>query len=70
MARHWSVFVSGGLTEKQAWAIDKMAEDAGMGEGINLLMDVSGCSRSKVQKMDRLTLRKFVDAVFKKYGKK
>ena len=47
MARHWSGFVAG-LSEKQAAALDKMAEAHGLGNGMDLLMRLTGCSSSKV----------------------
>jgi hypothetical protein len=47
-----------------------MADEAGFGSGIDLLMEASGCSRSKIQKMDRLTLREYIDTAFQKYGRK
>lgn len=67
MARHWSAFV--GVSEKQAYALDKMAEAAGKGDGMDILMEATGYSRSKVGKMDRLSLRHAVDKCFKEYGR-
>lgn len=67
MARHWSAFVA--VSERQAYALDKMAADAGIGDGMDLLMEISGKSRSKIGKMDRLTLRHMVDEAFSKYGR-
>lgn len=69
MAKHWSTYVPN-LTEKQAWALDKMAEAHGLGDGMDLLMKVSRCSRSKVGSFDRLTMRKYVDECFSTYGRK
>lgn len=69
MAQHWSRFVSG-LSEKQAGALDRMAEANGKGSGLDILMELTGYSRSKVGKMDRLSLRPFIDQAFKKYGGK
>lgn len=68
MAKHWSTYVSG-VTEKQAWALDRMAEAHGIGDGIDLLMKVSGHSRSKIGKLDRLTLRPILDECFETYGR-
>ena len=67
MAQHWSRFVS--VSEKQAYALDKMAQDAGIGNGMDLLMKLTGYSRSKVGKMDSRSLRLVVDEAFKTYGK-
>jgi hypothetical protein len=67
MARHWSAFVA--VTEKQARALDKMAQDNGYGDGMDLLMEVSGDSRSKVGKRDRLTVAGYVDECFKRFGR-
>lgn len=67
MARHWSVFVA--VTEKQGMALDRMARDAGMGDGMDLLMQLTGKSRSKIGKMDRASLRPVLDEAFDKYKK-
>lgn len=67
MARHWSVFVSG-VTEKQAYALDKMAERHNKGDGMDLLTEQARCSRSKIGKMDRLSLRKYIDQCFELYA--
>lgn len=69
MARHWSVFV-GGVSEKQARALDKMAAEHRIGDGMDLLMKLTGNSRSKVGKMDRLSLATYIDRAFKEYGRK
>lgn len=68
MASHWSRFVS--VSEKQAYALDKMAEEHGIGDGMDLLMKLTGNSRSKVGKMDSRSLRLVVDQAFKEYGRK
>lgn len=68
MARHWSAFV-GGVTEKQGMALDRMARDAGIGDGMDLLIQLTGKSRSKIGKMDRASLRPVLDEAFDKYGK-
>jgi hypothetical protein len=68
MARHWSVFV-GGLTERQAAALDKMAEAHGIGDGMDLLMRLTGYSRSKVGRMDQLSLCRYVDQAFRQFGR-
>jgi hypothetical protein len=68
MASHWSRFV-GGITEKQARALDRMARAHSMGDGMDLLMCLTGCSRSKVGKMDRLSLRRAIDRAFTEYGR-
>ena len=63
MARHWSTFVA--VSEKQARAIDKMVRDNDLrGDGCDLLARVGKCSRSKVGRMDRLTVQGLVDEVF------
>lgn len=67
MARHWSAYVSS-VSERQAYALDKMAAAADLGDGMDLLMKLSGYSRSKVGKMDRLTMRHLLDAAFSEYG--
>ena len=69
MARHWSAFCSG-VTSKQAVALDKMAEAHGIGDGMSLLMKLTGYSRSKVGKMDWMSLRPVIDRAFKEYGRK
>jgi hypothetical protein len=68
MARHWSVFCSG-ISERQAMALDKMAEAHGKGDGMSLLMELTGYSRSKVGKLDRLSLRRYIDRAFEEYGR-
>jgi hypothetical protein len=67
MARHWSVFVA--VTERQARALDKMAGAHELGDGMALLMEVSGSSRSGVGRMDRLTVARHVDECFKRWGR-
>lgn len=67
MARHWSAYVPT-VTERQAYALDKMAEAAEKGDGMDLLMWATGCSRSKVGKLDRITIRHALDKCFKGYG--
>lgn len=67
MAQHWSALV--GVTEKQAYALDRMAREAGLDDGMDLLMKVSGCSRSKIGRLDRLTLRQHLDTAFEQYGR-
>ena len=69
MAKHWSTYVSG-VTYKQAAALDRMAEAHGKGDGMNLLTEVTGNSRSKIGKMDSLSLRPAIDRCFELYGKK
>lgn len=68
MARHWSAFVPG-ITERQAMALDKMAEAHDVGDGMDLLMRISGYSRSKVGKCDRGRLRPYIDEAFSRYGR-
>lgn len=67
MARHWSAYV--GVSEKQAYALDKMAEEHDFYDGRELLCSVASCSSSKLGKMDRLTLRRHLDEAFEKYGR-
>lgn len=67
MARHWSVFCSG-VTERQGMALDRMARKHGIGDGMDLLMKLTGYSRSKVGKMDRASLRPYLDDAFEQYG--
>ena len=67
MARHWSAFVA--CTERQARALDKMAEAHDIGDGMDLLMSLTGYSRSKVGKMDRLSLSSVIDRAFREYGR-
>jgi hypothetical protein len=63
MARHWSVYC-GGVTERQGMALDRIARERGIGDGMDLLMDLTGYSRSKVGKMDRASLRPYLDEAF------
>ena len=67
MARHWSVFCRG-VSERQAMALDKMAEAHDKGDGMSLLCELTGNSRSKVGRMDRMSLRKYIDEAFALYG--
>jgi hypothetical protein len=67
MARHWSAFVS--CSDKQAYALDKMAEEHDLGDGMSLLMKITGNSRSKVGQMDAISLRHAIDKAFKEYGR-
>jgi hypothetical protein len=69
MARHWSRFVSG-VTERQAYALDRMAQEADKGNGMALLMEVLGCSSSKVGRTDSIDMRKAVDECFRRWGRK
>lgn len=69
MARHWSRFVPC-VSERQAMALDAMAEAHGMGDGMGLLEHLTGCSRSKVGRMDRLNLKRVIDRAFREYGRK
>lgn len=66
MAQHWSKFVD--VTPRQARALDRMAHDHGIGDGMDLLMQIAGLRRSKVQKMDKLQLAGLVDECFREYG--
>lgn len=66
MARHWSVFC-GGVTEKQAMALDRMARNHGLGDGMGLLMELTGKSRSYIGRMDRASLRPYLDEAFERY---
>lgn len=70
MARHWSVFVPG-VSEAQAYALDKMVEANELrGDGCDLLAKIAGCSRSKIGKYDRRSLRLVIDKAFAQYGRK
>jgi hypothetical protein len=68
MARHWSLFCSG-VTERQAVALDRIAEDNDLSSGMALLMQLTGYSRSKVGKMSWMHLRPIIDRAFKEYGR-
>jgi hypothetical protein len=68
MARHWSAYV--GVTERQAYALDRMAKEAGFADGQRLLTEVGSCSSSKLSKMDRPSLRALIDECFEQYGRK
>lgn len=67
MARYWSTYVA--VTEKQASALDQMARANGYSDGIALLSEVSGASRSKIGKSDRLTVKSWVDECFQRFGR-
>jgi hypothetical protein len=67
MAKHWSTY-TGGVTERQARALDAMAIAHGYNDGMDLLCEVGSYSRSKVTRLDRLSLAPTIDACFKKYG--
>lgn len=67
MANHWSSNIPH-ITEKQAYALDRMAEAHNLGTGLHLLLKVSGRSSSKLAKSDRLTMRRYIDECFKLYG--
>jgi hypothetical protein len=49
-------------------ALDKMAEAHDKGDGMSLLCELTGNSRSKVSRMDRMSLRKYIDEAFALYG--
>jgi hypothetical protein len=68
MARHWSVFVPG-VTGRQARALDTMAEARHLGDGMALLQEVTGASRSGVGRIDRLTMAGHVDECFRRWGR-
>lgn len=68
MAQHWSNFVA--VTERQARALDKMADAHGFRSGRELLCEVAGgISTSKLSKLDRLTVAGIVDKAFAEYGR-
>lgn len=46
-----------------------MAEEHNLVDGMNLLMEITGNSRSKVGKMDNMSLRHAIDKAFKEYGR-
>lgn len=69
MARHWSAYTPT-VSEKQAIALDRMAKTAGLHNGMDLLMKLSGYSSSKVQKLDRPTMRELLDRAFAEYGRR
>ena len=66
MARHWSAYTD--VSTNQGIALDRMARQHGIGDGMDLLMRLTGGSRSKVGKMDYASLRPFLDDAFERYG--
>jgi hypothetical protein len=74
MARHWSNFVE--VTDRQAYALDAMADENNKGDGLDILretlaesQDKETASKYQVQKLEGYPLRKLIDACFKKYGR-
>lgn len=67
MARHWSAYVA--VSERQARALDKMADAHGIYDGRSLLMQIDGCSSSKLSKYDRPTIQRLVDKAFAQFGR-
>ena len=68
MARHWSSYTRG-VTERQAMALDKMARQHGLGNGLKLLAEVAGCREYRISNMDRVSLRPYIDEAFERYGR-
>jgi hypothetical protein len=66
MARHWSAFCN--VSQSQGIALDRMAKNHGKGDGMSLLMELTGCSRSRVGKMDYASLRPYLDEAFELYS--
>lgn len=67
MARHWSAYTAG-VTEKQAMALDRMAKPHGYSNGQALLMDLANVSASKLSRMDRASLRPYLDEAFDRFN--
>lgn len=68
MARHWSAFVA--VSERQARALDHMADEHGFGDGRAILMHLASVSASKLSRMHRLDVQRLVDQAFEQYGRK
>jgi hypothetical protein len=68
MARHWSEFCGGNVTDRQGYALDKKADELGLGSGLMLIMKANGnLSSSKAQKKmagSRIVARQMMDAAF------
>lgn len=64
----WAKYVA--VTDRQAYALDRMADENGFADGAELLADVAEVSRSKLSKMASYQLRKAVDDAFRTYGSK
>lgn len=62
MARHWSAFCR--VSEKQGIALDRIARDHGLADGMALLQQLTGNSRSRIGKMDYASLRPYLDEAF------
>ena len=68
MATHWSRWVRG-VSERQAYALDRMARDNDLGDGMDLLMEISGRSRSSVGRLDAIDVRHLIDEAFRRWGR-
>lgn len=72
MARHWASYAGQGLTDKQVRALDLMAAEHGFSDGLALIAEANGLSRSKANKQmseDRHKARQMLDAAFANYGR-
>lgn len=65
MASHWSKHTAN-VSGKQAYALDKIADDLGLSSGLSVLMQVTGASSSKTQRImaDYPAARRIIDAAF------
>ncbi|MDD3494008.1 MAG: hypothetical protein PHZ19_11000 [Candidatus Thermoplasmatota archaeon] len=72
MAKHWSTYGGKGLSDRQIFAIDKMAKENGFADGLEIIRSVNNMSRSKAstQLADKFRAKELVDNVFEKYGRK
>lgn len=68
MASHWSKWFGRALSQKQASALDRMAEKHGFRDGGALLVEIAGTYQSKLARMSSLQLRPYIDEAFEKYG--
>lgn len=65
MASHWSKFTPN-VSPKQAYALDKIADDLDLSSGLSVLMKITGASSSKTQKImgDYPAARRIIDQAF------
>ena len=57
-----------GLTERQAFALDRMARENDIWDGMDLLIKISGRSRSSIGRLDPDDVRQLIDEAFRRWG--
>jgi len=71
MARHWSQYAGGGLSDKQVRAADNIAAENELGDGLAAIAVANAISRSKATKQldNKHHARQLMDTLFRVYGR-